>query len=162
YWRMMMSHPTCAGGFIWALTDDGVKRPDTGEMDVAGNQAPDGIVGPYRQREGSYYAIKEIWSPILILETNLPPRTNGKLTLTLENHFDFTDASQCKFTWQLRRFFKPGESLSNETEGSEGRVAGPAIPPGGRGKLTVNLPENFGHTVAVTGADAFALRVEGP
>src|ERR1017187_5156709 len=119
YWRMMMSHPTCAGGFIWALTDDGIKRPDTGGVDTAGNQAPDGIVGPYRQREGSYYAIKAIWSPIQILETNLPPRTNGKLTLTLENHFDFTDASQCKFTWQLRRFFKPGESLSNETEGSE-------------------------------------------
>ena len=162
YWRMMMSHPTCAGGFIWALTDDGIKRPDTGEIDVAGNQAPDGIVGPYRQREGSYYAIKEIWSPIQILETNLPPVVDAKLTLTVENHFNFTEAGECKFIWQLRRFLKPGESSSNETVSSEGQVVSPAIPPGGRGKLNITLPENFRHTVEVTGADAFALRVDDP
>ena len=40
------------GGFVWALLDDGVKRPDNGKMDVAGNQAPDGIVGPYLASEG--------------------------------------------------------------------------------------------------------------
>ena len=40
YWRMMMSHPACAGGFIWALLDDGLKRPDTGQIDVVGNEAP--------------------------------------------------------------------------------------------------------------------------
>jgi hypothetical protein len=162
YWRMMMSHPACAGGFIWALLDDGIKRPDTGEIDVAGNQAPDGIVGPYRQREGSYYAIKAIWSPIQILETNLPSGFDGRLTLNVENHFDFTDASQCKFIWQLRRFVNPGGSGSNETVCGEGRVASPAIPPGGHGKLKLNLPENFRHIVETTGAGAFALRVEDP
>jgi len=62
YWNMMMSSSNCAGGFIWALLDESVKRPDTGELDSAGNQAPDGIVGPYREREGSFYAIKDIWS----------------------------------------------------------------------------------------------------
>jgi hypothetical protein len=162
YWCMMMSHPRCAGGFIWALLDDGLKRPDTGEIDTAGNQAPDGIVGPYRQREGSYYAIKEIWSPIQILETNLPQQFDGKLTFTVENHFNFTDAGECKFTWQLRRFLKPDEPRSNETVCSTGRVAAPAIPPGGRGNLILNLPENFRRTVQVTGAGAFALRVEDP
>jgi hypothetical protein len=63
YWSMMMSHTNCAGGFIWTFVDEAVRRPDTGELDAAGNQAPDGIVGPYREREGSFYAIKEIWSP---------------------------------------------------------------------------------------------------
>jgi hypothetical protein len=58
---MMMSYSNCAGGFIWVLTDDAIRRPDTGELDTAGNQAPDGIVGPYREREGSFYAIKDIW-----------------------------------------------------------------------------------------------------
>ena len=66
YWNMMMSHTNCAGGFIWVFADEGIKRPDTGQMDVAGNQAPDGIVGPYRQREASFYAIKDIWSPIQV------------------------------------------------------------------------------------------------
>lgn len=64
YWSMMMSHSNCAGGFIWAFADEGIKNPHTGEMDLAGNQAPDGIVGPYREREASFYAIKDIWSPI--------------------------------------------------------------------------------------------------
>ena len=101
YWRMMMSHPTCAGGFIWALLDEGLKRADTGEIDVVGNEAPDGIVGPYRQREGSFYAIKEIWSPIQVTrETNH--------TFKVENHFSFTDARDCKFSWQLRKFASPG------------------------------------------------------
>jgi len=63
YWNMMMSYSNCAGGFIWVFADEGIKRPDAGELDTAGNQAPDGIVGPYREREGSFYAIKDIWSP---------------------------------------------------------------------------------------------------
>ena len=61
YWRMMMSYSNCAGGFIWVFADEGIKNPHTGQMDTAGNQAPDGIVGPYREREASFYAIKEIW-----------------------------------------------------------------------------------------------------
>ncbi|HEX7570182.1 MAG TPA: glycoside hydrolase family 2 TIM barrel-domain containing protein, partial [Verrucomicrobiae bacterium] len=100
YWNVMGHSKICAGGFIWVLEDDAVKRPDTGVMDTAGNQAPDGIVGPYRQREGSFYAIKEIWSPIQVTR-----ETNG--TFTVENHYGFTDASQCKFTWQLREFTWP-------------------------------------------------------
>lgn len=61
YWRMMMSYSNCAGGFIWVFADEGIKNPHTGQLDTAGNQAPDGIVGPYREREASFYAIKEIW-----------------------------------------------------------------------------------------------------
>ena len=148
YWRMMMSHPTCAGGFIWALLDDGIKRPDTGEIDVAGNQAPDGIVGPYRQREGSFYAIKEIWSPIQVT------RTNGGFAI--ENHFSFTDTSECKFIWQLRHFPLPTETNSGFTVVREGILKSPAIPPGGKGEIKFDLP------VARNNADALALRVEDP
>ncbi len=162
YWRMMMRHPLCAGGFIWAFLDDGLKRPDTGEIDVVGNEAPDGIVGPYRQKEGSYFAIKAIWSPIQILETNLPRMTNGGFTFSVENHFSFTDARECKFTWQLRRFLNPGETNSDETISGAGTVPGPDIPPGASGKLNLTLPENFWHTVEVTDAGALALRVEDP
>ncbi|MGC3956434.1 MAG: hypothetical protein QM813_00200 [Verrucomicrobiota bacterium] len=61
YWSMMMRHTNCAGGFIWAFADEGIKNPHTGQMDLAGNQAPDGIVGPYREREASFYAIRDIW-----------------------------------------------------------------------------------------------------
>jgi beta-galactosidase/beta-glucuronidase len=67
YWDAMMKSKTCAGGFIWALVDEGVKRGDLGgKIDVDGNRGPDGIVGPYREKEGSFYTIKQIWSPVVI------------------------------------------------------------------------------------------------
>jgi hypothetical protein len=149
YWRMMMSHPLCAGGFIWALLDDGLKRPDTGEIDTAGNQAPDGIVGPYRQREGSYYAIREIWSPIQVTR-------RGTGDFQVENHYNFTDAQDCHFTWQLRQYGLPGETNSPVTILREGVFAAPEIPPGGSGVLAADSAAD------VPGADALAVRVNDP
>jgi hypothetical protein len=148
FWKMMSRSPRCGGGFIWVLVDDAVKRLDTGEMDTAGNQAPDGIVGPYRQREGSFYAIKEIWSPIQV--------TRGEnFAFKVENHYSFTDASQCKFTWEWRRFPHTGETNSSFTVVSSGIFKSPSIPPGGKGKL------EFEKVPAAVG-DALALRVEDP
>ena len=139
------------GGFIWALADEGVKRPDTGEMDVAGNQAPDGIVGPYREREGSFFAIKEIWSPIQVRR-----ETNG--TFTVENHYSFTDANQCRFIWDLRKFPAPASTNAGFKILTEGKVAVPAIPPGGRGAFEISLPSNLVRDET----DALALRVSDP
>jgi hypothetical protein len=154
YWKIMSASKYIGGGFIWALTDDGIKRPDTGKLDTAGNQAPDGIVGPYREREGSFYAIRDIWSPIQI--------TREKDIFTVENHFDFSDAKECKFTWQLRRFAQPGGTNSGftvvreSTVGREGFAPSPAIAPGKKGRLPLTLmPTGIS-------ADALALRVDGP
>jgi len=146
YWCMMMTNTKCAGGFIWALLDEAVRRPDTGQLDTAGNQAPDGIVGPYRQREGSFYTIKEIWSPIIV-------QRESEHTFKVENHYSFTDANQCKFTWQWRRFPTPGETGTNFSVLAEGAVKAPSIPPGESGQLQIKLPP----TPAT--ADALALRV---
>jgi hypothetical protein len=160
-WALMQSSPYLGGGFIWAFLDEGIHRADNGQIDVAGNEAPDGIVGPYRQREASFYAIKDIWSPMVILETNLPGNFDG--TLTVENHFSFTDASRCKFTWQLCRFISPDRVNSgDETISAEGVAESPAIPPGGRGRLHLNLPENWRHTAEATEADVLAVRVNDP
>jgi hypothetical protein len=160
-WNLMSDSKYTGGGFIWAFLDEGVSNPFTGKIDVAGNQAPDGIVGPYRQREASFYAIKQIWSPVQILETNLPENFDG--TLTVENHYSFTDTRQCRFTWQLRRFVLPDRAGSgDETVSAEGTAESPEIPPGGRGRLHLNLPENFRHTGGVTEGDFLAVRVEDP
>ena len=75
-WNLMSQSKYLGGGFFWAYLDEGIKRPDTGQIDVSGNEAPDGIVGPYRQREASYWTItadsgrryrswKRIWEKIL-------------------------------------------------------------------------------------------------
>jgi hypothetical protein len=147
YWRMMTASKTLGGGFIWALVDEGIKRPDTGEIDVAGNQAPDGIVGPYREREGSFYAIKEIWSPIQI--------TRGKSgVFTLENHFSFTDASACAFEFELRKFSAPDEKGNFKILAS-GKIPSPKIAPGQPGEFKFSPPAN-------KNADALALRVSDP
>ncbi len=147
-WNLMEQSKYLGGGFIWTLLDDGVKRPDTGEIDVAGNQAPDGIVGPYRQREASFYAIKEIWSPIQVTREN-------DSTFTVENHFSFTDASQCRFMWEWRRFPQPNEAGSSFTVVSSGIFKSPSIPPGGNGELKFKK-------IPVAIGDALALRVEDP
>ncbi|MGA2138480.1 MAG: glycoside hydrolase family 2 TIM barrel-domain containing protein [Verrucomicrobiia bacterium] len=149
YWEMMLRSKLLGGAFMWAFLDEGVKRPDTGEIDVCSNAAPDGIVGPYRQREGSFYAIKDIWSPIQVTR-----ETNG--SFTVENRYSFTDASQCKFTWQLRRFRDPNDRRAGHLVVSEWIGAAPSIPAGASGVLRLKLPRTRG-TV-----DALALRVDDP
>lgn len=156
-WALMRRSKYIGGGFIWAYLDEGVKRPDTGAIDVCSNQAPDGIVGPYRQREASFYAIKQIWSPLIILETNLLENFDG--TLTVKNDYSFTDARQCQFTWQLRRFIPPNAADSNDAVTVEGVAKSPSIPPGDEGKLILKLPKKF-HSLA--GADYLSVRVTDP
>lgn len=153
YWKLMSRSPCIGGGFIWAFLDEGVRNPFTGKIDVAGNQAPDGIVGPYRQREASFYSIRQIWSPIQILETHLPENFDG--TLTVENDFSFTDARQCRFSWQLRQFVPPDRN-GNFKILAEGEAGPPEIPPGQTGLLKIKLPP------AEKNADALALRVSDP
>lgn len=149
YWRMMMHSPLCAGGFIWTFTDDAVKRPDTGILDSSGNQAPDGIVGPYREREGSFLTLKEIWSPIVVA-----PDATG--SLMVDNRYASTDANQCQFTWQLRKFPSPAERKDGFSVIAEGKAGVPSIPPGGTGLLKFSLPTNW------PSADALAIRASDP
>ena len=154
YWDVMLKSRVLGGGFFWALVDEGVKRPDTGSLDLAGNRAPDGIVGPYREKEASYYTIKELWSPIAIQERALPPDFSG--TLTVANRYSFTNARQCTFTWQLRRFPQPDERGNGFTVVREGRAPSPPVAPGGSGTLRLGLPADWNR------ADALALRVADP
>ncbi len=152
FWTLMRQSKLLGGGFVWALTDDGVRRPDTGEIDVAGNQAPDGIVGPYRQKEGSYYTIKELWSPIVVT----PGQSLPGEKVCIANRYSFTDAKQCTFTWQLRKFRGPGEPGAGFMMIAEGKAAIPSIPPGSTNTIKLGLPRNWRK------ADAVALRVNDP
>jgi hypothetical protein len=152
-WNLMLHSKYLGGGFFWAYLDEGVNNPFTGKIDVAGNEAPDGIVGPYRQREASFYTIKQIWSPIQILENHLSENFDG--TLTLVNHFNFTDANQCKFEWQLRKFSMPDEKGDFKIL-AKGKILVPEIPPGHEGSFKIELPDSRKN------ADALALRISDP
>jgi hypothetical protein len=142
YWNLMLSSPLAAGGFLWALVDEGVVRIDkNGLIDTDGNHAPDGIVGPYRQKEGSFYAVKEIWSPIHIGLQEPGEDFAGRIEV--ENRYDFTDLRECRFKWELLTFPRPWEDEDEHTVAGEGMVPGPSVEPGGKGVLEMNLPEKW-------------------
>jgi len=142
YWKLMLNSPLGAGGFLWSLVDEGVVRTDkNGAIDTSGNLAPDGILGPYRQKEGSFYAIREIWSPIYTGLGELPEDFSGRIDI--ENRYDFTDLQRCRFEWKLAKFPKPLDDNNEHTVVDAGTVPGPGVGPGGRGSLELKLPENW-------------------
>ena len=148
FWDLMLKHPHCSGGFLWSFIDEGVVRTDKkGIIDVFGNNAPDGILGPHREKEGSFYAIKEIWSPVRILKTHIPLSFDGKLEV--ENHYSFTDLSQCTFEWQLVSFPKPTDKTLDAIVNKTGKPLPINVPAGEKGYLKLNLPSNWTESEAL-------------
>ena len=110
YWELLRKSKVGAGGFIWALLDECVVRTDqNGRLDCSGNQGADGIVGPHREKEGSFYTVREIWSPVQVAGAEILP-DDFRGVLSVENRFDFTNLGECSFEWKLARFPSPHES----------------------------------------------------
>lgn len=142
YWNMMLSNPRHAGGFLWVLADEGVVRTDKRDsLDTDGNHAPDGIVGPHREKEGSYYTIKEIWSPVQPLKPDLNTDFDGKLKI--QNQYYYTNLSACKFGWQLVKFYGPKAGKAGHLLVAAGKAAGIDVPPGESGTVDLNLPASW-------------------
>ena len=142
FWDLMLKHPHCSGGFLWSFVDEGVVRTDKGgAIDAFGNNAPDGILGPHREKEASFYTIKEIWSPVRITRTFFPRTFDGKLEV--ENHYSFTDLSQCTFSWQLVSFPKPSDKSLQALVNKTGKPTPVSVPAGEKGYLHLNLPANW-------------------
>ena len=142
FWDLMLKHPHCSGAFLWSFADEGVVRTDKNNIiDTFGNNAPDGILGPHHEKEGSFYAIKEIWSPVRITKKYLPLTFDGKLEV--ENHYSFTDLNQCKFEWQLVSFPKPTDKSLQALVNQTGKSTSISIPAGEKGYLKLNLPKNW-------------------
>ena len=154
YWDVMRRSPVAGGGFLWAWIDEGVRRPDTGVIDVAGNQAPDGILGPYREKEASFFTVKDVWCPVVVRERELPADFDG--TLTVENRFGFTALAACRFHWELRRLADPGSAAAETAVVAAGVAATLQVVPGASGPLHLGLPADW------RAADVLALRVDDP
>ena len=139
YWDVMGRSPTVAGGFFWVWSDEGVVRTDQhGRIDNAGNQAPDGMVGPHRELEGSYFTVKEIWSPVQI---TAPVNARGELprdwdgTLTVENQYAFTNLERCEFWVDTFDASVPGEVLRFP----ESNLPKLDLAPGGKGVMRLDV-----------------------
>lgn len=137
YWNAMWQNPLSAGGFLWDFADQGVVRTDkNGEIDTDGNRGPDGIVGPYHEKEGSFYTIKEVWSPVFFEKREITSAFDG--IFNLENRYSFTNLNQCSFTWQLK-------VLNSNQNGAvvSGIATSPNVKPYEKGKLKIELPSKW-------------------
>lgn len=153
FWEAMKKNRYFAGGFLWALHDEGVVRADKGDsIDVAGNRAPDGIVGPHREKEGSFYTIKEIWSPVVVHTKYIPKPFNSKVEI--ENNYLFTNLSQCKFEWKLAALPGVNDKTTASKILSKGIVVAPHLAPGEKGFITIPLPAKMeGDVLLLTAYD---------
>jgi hypothetical protein len=130
FWQVMSASPTVGGGFFWAWADEGIRRTDQqGRSDNHGNSAADGMVGPYGEREGSYYAVKQIWSPVQVDDLQL---TTSGLSMQLSNHYSFTNLKETRFLWQVVRLPAVGGEVAQRAIVQRGEVRGPELDPAGK------------------------------
>ena len=144
YWEMMRKHPRCIGGFLWVLADEGVKRVDMdGFIDNQGNFGADGIVGPHHEKEGSYYTIKQLWSPVQVMNTAIDRNFDGKLSV--ENRYDYLNLNTCRFIWQQVKFPSVMDASNTTTRIlKQGEVQGSDVAAHGVGVVDIKtsiLPE---------------------
>jgi len=149
YWKALTDSKVGAGMFIWDFADEAIERTDlNGKLDAHSTYGADGIVGPHFEKEGSYYTIRDVWSPVQFVAPVLDDHYTG--TVTVSNRYDFTSLTACRFSWRLLKFADGKvEILANGTAPS------PNIAPHSEGQLQLQLPVNW------TEADALSLTVAG-
>jgi len=148
YWEKMWHNPLSAGGFLWDFADNAVVRKDKNDsLDTDKHRGADGIVGPHHEKEGSYFAIKEIWSPVYFERKEITPQWDG--TLNIENRFHYTNINQCSFSYRLALPVVVGNPEK------KGTIAAPDIKVGSKGVLKINLPADWKeyHVLYVTVKD---------
>jgi len=144
FWNLILQHPYGAGGFLWSFHDEGIVRKDKNDsIDTDGNHAPDGIVGPHREKEASFFTIKEIWSPVYIRQASIMPGFDGRLQI--ENRYLYTNLSQCSFEWRLAKLPVPENKGTAAAITANGTASIP-LAPGEKGWLSLNLPAGWGNS----------------
>ncbi|MGV8094968.1 MAG: glycoside hydrolase family 2 TIM barrel-domain containing protein [Mangrovibacterium sp.] len=140
YWNQMWYNPISAGGFLWDFADQAIVRGDKGGiLDTDGNHAADGIVGPYHEKEGSFYAIKEIWSPVFFEKRFITDEFNGQFTI--ENRYHYTNLKDCRFSYRLVTL--PTPEQQDKIIHDESTIVSPDIRPTHKGILQLDLPRDF-------------------
>ncbi|PWJ37925.1 glycoside hydrolase family 2 protein [Sediminitomix flava] len=159
YWQQMWHMPLSAGGFLWDFADEAILRTDRdGELDTDGNHAADGIVGPYGEKEGSYYTIKEVWSPIYIEDRFIRDDFNGKFRI--ENRYHFTNLKECKLEAKWLLFDGPnGKNKSHILD--QQQLEFPDLAPEQKGFFQVELPPNWqsAHALHLTAFDPYGKEI---
>ena len=149
YWKLMMSNPRCAGGFLWDLMDQAVVRTDqNGILDPVGNFGSDGIVGPHMEKEGSFYTIREVWSPVQVLYFD-----SG--AFTIQNCYNFINLKDCKFSYRLLKM--PDHGASEVKVIKEVKLPSPDAAPGEKAKLKIERTD--ADVIELTAIDPYGKEI---
>lgn len=160
HWKLMQSKPLSAGGFLWSFADEGVVRLDERDrLDIKGNLAPDGILGPYREKEGSFYTIKELWSPVAMLIEQLPKNFDG--VLPIKNDYHYTNLNQIRFSYEYRKLPSPYAKDTTIQVLEQGELQGPNVLPQQNGYLRVPIKKVFSNAdvLALTAKDLYGRTI---
>jgi hypothetical protein len=142
FWKLMGEKPHAAGGFLWVWADEGIVRTDEGgRIDVRRDLGPDGIVGPHGEKEGSFSAVKDIWSPVQIPLGVLPGDFKG--ALPVRNRYDHLSLNTVTFEWRLVKYAAPGALMFHRQLVAHGRVSGPDLAAKSDGELQLPLPGDW-------------------
>lgn len=141
YWANYTESPLFAGGFLWTFVDEAVRRTDKdGMLDSDGPNGPDGIVGPYREKEGSFYTVREVWAPIQFKKLYITPSFKGDFLVT--NAYLFSNLKECRMKYRLHALPSPLRQ-DTATVLAQGEVMLPPLEPGETGKARMILPDCF-------------------
>ncbi len=150
YWDAIAASRVGAGMFFWDYADEAIKRTDLdGKLDAHSTYGADGVLGPHFEKEGSYFTIRDIWSPVQFTAPTLDQHFRGMIAV--RNHFDFTSLTACRFTWRLMHF-NDGQVVTTD----HGNAPSPEVPPHTEGHLHLSLPTDW------IQADALAVSAFGP
>lgn len=154
YWDLFEQSKVGGGIMLWALFDEGLMRTDLAyTADNQHSKAADGIVGPHGEKEGSYYTVRELWSPVVVTNEKIDGEFNGELEV--HNKFLFTNLNQCNIKWKLINFANPDGTPNGHRIVASG-IGHANLEAGAKGRLSVKLPENYEEN------DALSIEVFDP
>ncbi|WP_026729957.1 glycoside hydrolase family 2 protein [Flavobacterium denitrificans] len=163
FWNRYKESPLFAGGFMWAMLDEAVYRSDwKGDVkfDSKGSLAADGILGPHREREGSYYTVKEVWAPIQFQPKQVTPDFDGSFLIA--NDYLFSNLNTCKMEFKVLQSDKNVlYTTGTAKEISGGKIEIPSIDPGETRKIQFAVPNNFaeGDVLSISAYDQFGKEI---
>ena len=162
FWTRYKKSPLFAGGFLWALLDEAVLRTDWNggkKYDAKGNLAADGILGPHREKEGSFFTIKEVWAPIQFEPKKISQKFDG--SFSVRNEFLFTNLNQCEFNYKVIKLQSPFDIERNKVILNQGKIPVISIDPGETRKIQFTLPQDFfdGDWLEIQALDPFKREI---
>jgi len=163
FWTRYKQSPLFAGGFMWAMLDEAVFRSDwkgEAKFDSKGSLAADGILGPHREKEGSYYTVKEVWAPIQFAPKQVTDSFDGSFLIT--NDYLFSNLNSCKMEYKIIK--SDADILYTDAVAKEinsGKIDIPSIEPGETRKIKFAVPANFleGDVLSITAQDQFGKEI---